>query len=592
MDWRVCRFRLKIVLGVLVLSLAGLWGRLFLLQAVDCDRFKDLAATQHTLEITIPAERGRVYDRNGEILAISVPGKSVFVDPSEITDLAAAASGLASALALDAGKVRSALEARRGGRFVWIKRQITPDEEAAVRAECIDGVHIREERKRLYPCGRMLAQVIGFTGVDEQGLSGIEFACEKNLKGRDGYRRERRDALRRTISSGSLAFVPAVDGNHVVLTVDANIQDFLEEAVERCYADSRPKAVTGIVMSPQTGDILALAQRPTFDPDHYRDYAEETWRLRAVTDSFEPGSMFKPFVFAGALDEGTVKLGETIFCENGAYRIGGRVLHDHYSYGNLSALNVVVKSSNIGMAKIGRRLGPASTYAFLRAFGFGRSSGLGIGSEASGYLERPERWSYYTMTSVPMGHEISVTAVQMAAAFSVFANGGYLVKPRILRGLLDSKGRVLEKHSDPEIKCRTLSEQTARTMLAKVLREVVTNGTGRLANLEDYAVAGKTGTAQKLVDGHYSHSKYVSSFICTGPVESPRAVVLIVVDEPSAGVVRFGGTVAAPYAAQALKATLDYVLVDSHRRQAALRWASAESAGAVRRSGGRGLNAP
>ncbi len=592
MDWRVCRFRLKVVLGVLVLSLVGLWGRLFLLQAVDCGRFKYLAVTQHTVRIAIPAERGRIYDRKGEILAISVPCKSVFADPSQITDFAAVASGLASALALDAGKVRSALEAHRKSRFVWIKRRVSPEEEAAVRAGRFGGVHIREERKRLYPCGRMLAQVIGFTGVDQQGLSGIEFAFDKELKGRDGYRRERRDAHARTISSGSLAFVPAVDGHHVVLTVDANIQDSLEAAVEQCYADSRPKAVTGIVMSPQTGDILAMAQRPTFDPDHYQDYPKETWRLRAVTDSFEPGSMFKPFVFAGALDEGSVKLGETIFCENGTYHIKGRVLHDHHSYGNLSALEVVVKSSNIGMAKIGQRLGPASTYAFLRAFGFGRSSGLGIGSEASGYLEKPGRWSYYTMTSVPMGHEVSVTAVQMAAAFSVFANGGYLVKPRIVRGILDSKGKVLEKHSDPEVKCRVLSEQTTRTMLTKVLRQVVTNGTGKLANLKDYAVAGKTGTAQKLVDGHYSHSKYVSSFICTGPVESPRAVVLIVVDEPSAGVVRFGGTVAAPYAAQALKATLDYLLVDSHRRQAALRWASAEPAGAQRPARGRVVNAP
>lgn len=583
--------RLKLVTALLCLGFAGLWFRLFCLQTLECEKYRGLAEGMHTRQVPIHATRGKIYDRKGEILALSVPGRSVFVCPTQVKDPHAVAAALEDALPIDAAALEKRIRKRPESQFAWVKRLISAEEEAAVRALRLEGVHLREEPRRFYPYGKALAQVIGFTGVDQQGLAGVEFACGEVLSGRDGWRREHRDAFARRISNPSLAFHPAQDGNSVVLTIDANIQDFLESALDRCRDSHRPKGVIGIVLDPQTGDVLALAQRPTFDPANYGDYPEESWRLRAVTDSFEPGSMFKPFVFAAALEEGIVRLDETIFCENGAYRIGGRVLHDHHAYGDLSALDVVVKSSNIGMAKIGQRLGAAACRAYLESFGFGRVSGLGLPSEAAGYLAPPSDWSHYTLTSVPMGHEVSVNVVQVASAFAVFANGGYLVQPRILRGVLRRDGETLEQYFDPVVKRRVLSEATARRMVTHVLREVVARGTGRLANLEDYAVAGKTGTAQKLVDGVYSHSKYVSSFICTGPVQDPRAVVLIVVDEPSAGPGRFGGSVAAPYAAEVLEATLDYIFIDTPRRRGVeLRYAAAGRPGSSAR--GEAADAP
>lgn len=552
----------------------GLWFRLFCLQALNCGTFREIADGMHTRTVAIPAIRGRIYDRNGEILALSVPAKSVFASPSDIEKPAEVAGPLAAALSLDAPQIESRIRSRPESQFIWVKRLVTAEEEAAVRSMRMEGVHLREEGRRFYPYGKMLAQVIGFAGIDQQGLSGAEFACESKLRGRDGYRVEYRDALARGIANPSLEFVPAQNGGHVVLTVDANIQDFLESAVEKCWESHRPKSVVAVVLDPRNGEVLAIAQRPTFDPSDYGRYGEESWRLRAVTDTFEPGSMFKPFVFSAALEERLVRLDETVYCEHGQYRVGNRLLHDHHSYGNLTALEVVSKSSNIGMAKIGRRLGPAVCRSYLEAFGFGRPSGLGFEGEAPGYLTPLSQWSHYTMSSVPMGHEVAVNAVQVAAAFSVFANGGWLMQPRVIRGVLSADGKPLEKYVQPVVKCRVLSEETAKTMLETVLREVVTSGTGRLADLDNYSVAGKTGTAQKLVDGTYSHSAYISSFICVGPVENPCATVLFVVDEPTSGPGRFGGSVAAPYAAEALEATLDYIFVDAQQGGPELRYAA------------------
>ncbi len=567
--------RLKFFAVVLSVIFAGLWVRLFSLQALEHERYRDLAAGMHTTRIPIRAVRGRIYDRNGEILALSVPGTSIFASPAHISDIPATSQALSEALGVDATSLAQRLSSRPESRFAWVKRLVSSDQTAAVRALRLDGVHIREEMRRFYPFSKSLAHLVGFTGVDEQGLAGVEFAFDRQLSGTDGWRREHRDGLARHISSPSLAFVPAMDGKSIVLTIDSNIQDFLEAALDRCWMAHRPKAITGIVMDPHTGDILALAQRPSFDPAAYADYPQESWRLRAVTDSFEPGSIFKPFVFAAALEEGLLDLDEVIFCENGVYRIGGRRLNDHHPYGDLSAQDVLVKSSNIGMAKIGQRIGPVICHSYLTAFGYGRPSGLGLPSEAPGRLTPPGQWSHYTITSVPMGHEVSANAVQLVAAFAAFANGGYLIQPRILRGVLGPDGEPVESYLDPVVRRRVLSDQTADVMLRRVLRHVVASGTGRLAELEHYAVAGKTGTAQKLIDGVYSHSKYVSSFIGVAPVQDPRAVVIISVDEPSAGPGRFGGTVAAPYAAEVLEATLDYIFVDTPRHAVELHYASA-----------------
>ena len=292
----------------------------------------------------------------------------------------------------------------------------------------------------------------------------------------------------------------------------------------------------------------------------------DTWRLKAITDPVEPGSMFKPFVFAPALLEGAVRVDDVIFCENGTFTIGKRSLHDSHPYGKLTGRQVVIKSSNIGMAKIGLKLGSNKVHQYLEAFGFGKRTGIELSSEDGGVLVPLSRWSHYTLTSVPMGHEVSVTPLQITTGFCVFANGGLLIKPRLLKGVVAPDGTVLERNDAPTVIRRVIDEATAKVMITDVLHGVVKEGTGRLADLEDYNIAGKTGTAQKLVNGQYSHDKYVSSFICAGPTEDPRAVVLILVNEPTRGASFYGGTAAAPYAGEVLKATLDYMFIDERRR--------------------------
>jgi cell division protein FtsI/penicillin-binding protein 2 len=556
----------------------ALWVRLLYLQVFQHGTLKDRARSQYASRVPIPAERGKIYDRKGEIIALSVPGKSIYVDPNEIDDIGGTSTALASALGGDASQVYEIIMNPPARHFAWVERLVTPAEEAAVRSLRLQGVYIREEPKRCYPNGSLAAHLVGFSGIDQNGLSGVEFAFDSKLRGTDGYRLEGRDGLARSIWAPENVYFPAVNGASVVLTIDTNIQDFLETAVDRCFQQYTPVSVTGIVMDPKTGDVLALAERPNFDPNRFAESPSDRWRIRAVTDTFEPGSMFKPFVFSGALQEKAIRLSEIFFCGDGSFQIGSRVLHDAHPYGNLSALDVMVKSSNIGMAQVGMRLGADKANQFVRAFGFGRATGVGLTGEADGYVVPAAKWSKYTITSVPMGHEVSVTAMQMATAFCAIANGGLLVKPRILRGVMSPDGAVLEYYNEPQVLGRVIDESVSKTMTREVLRKVVTDGTGRLANIEDYELAGKTGTAQKLVDGVYSHDKYVSSFVCTGPIENPRLVVLIVVNEPSRGASLYGGTVAAPQCAEVVKSTLDYMYIDSRRRGDNVRIASAEKA--------------
>lgn len=575
MATKISRARSIILAAVLLLALAATWARLFHLQVLNHEKYIELARRRHSIQVPIPSDRGKIYDRNGRLLATSVMGKSVFVDPAEIEDLDLVAAGLGKALNLDPACLAREIGARMERRFFWIKRLAEPSEVAELRSMALPGVRFREEPKRFYPNGTMLCHLLGFTGIDQTGMSGVELYLDSRLRGRDGLREEGRDGLARSILDPQMEYRPPRNGSSVYMTIDANIQDFLEAAADRCVEEYAPLGLTAIVMDPATGEILALTERPLFNPNRYAESPPETWRLRAVTDPFEPGSMFKPFVFAAGLEAGVVKLDDIVFCENGEYRIGRRLLHDHHAYGDLSGRDVVVKSSNIGMAKIGLALGPVKTYEYLRAFGFGRKSGMRISGEDPGRLMPLENWSNYTMTSVPMGHEVSVTAMQMVAAFSAFANGGYLVTPRIVRCVVGPDGKADPQYGKTEVRSQVVRPETADLMLTDVLYSVVKNGTGRLANLEDYDIAGKTGTAQKLVDGRYSHSKYVCSFICAGPVQDPRAVVLFVVDEPTRGVSRFGGTAAAPFAAEVLESTLDYMFIDGKRRAKSLEYAVA-----------------
>jgi len=578
-SWRSRFSRLNLLLFGLIVVLAVCWGRLFCLQVLSHKKYEVQAQSQHRITIPIPAQRGMIYDRNGHVLASSITVRSVCLNPREIAAadcVDETAFLLAKHLKLSHDDlVKSITEnVARGSYFMWVKRRVSQEEEDAMSALKLRGVYWRDEQQRIYPNGKMLAPVIGFTGIDQHGLAGTELSFDATLAGADGSRQEARDGNSQPIFTPESVYNPAANGNNVVLTIDLNIQDFLETAVDRCQQQYAPKGVIGVVLDPHTGEVLALAERPTFDPNDYDAYPSSTWKVRAVTDPFEPGSMFKPFVFSGALDENAVRLDDMFNCST--FRIGKRTLHDAHMNGSLTARYIVVKSSNIGMAQIGLRLGIPKTFAYVTSFGFGQKTGIELSSESPGRVQPLRKWSGYTITSVPMGHEISVTAMQVAAGFSAFANNGVVVKPHILRGVIAPNGAVLQRTMLPDVRGRIITPGTADVMLTDVLHKVVKEGTGRLADLEDYEIAGKTGTAQKLVDGAYSHNKYVSSFVCTGPIEDPRAIVLIVVDEPTRGASFFGGTAAAPYASEVLKATLDYMYIDGRRRAKPAEYASVE----------------
>jgi len=556
-EWH--RFRAWLCLGLLVGGFGFVAARLYCIQVLDHERYLALARRQQITYEVIPARRGTIYDRKFRKLALSREVASCFVSPAEVEDPAEVSRALARVLGLDAERLRRRIEEHRQRQFLWVKRHLNDLEAARLRALDLKGVHFRTEPQRVYPAARLASHIVGFTDIDGRGLEGIERRFDKVLAGRPGRRVLYRDGRRRTRPAGPHSEQPAQDGYDLVLTIDVAVQGIVEDELDRIMERWRPRAATIIVMDVSTGEILALGNRPTFDPNRPGRFPPEARLNRAVACTFEPGSVFKPFVLAGALEAGLVSLDEEIFCHLGYYKPArGRGLHDHKPFGWLTVHDIVVKSSNIGMALIGEMMGAERLYRTARAFGFGRPTGVELPGEVAGTLHPLSRWNPTSVTRVPMGHEVSLTAVQLVTAFNAIANDGVWVAPRVVKAVVDSERRRARRLPRP-LPRRVLTAEVARTMLTEVLADVVREGTGRRARLTTYEVAGKTGTAQKLLEGRYSHSRFVSSFVCAAPVEHPRITVLVTVDEPTAGPSYYGGTVAAPSAARVVEDTLLYL---------------------------------
>jgi cell division protein FtsI/penicillin-binding protein 2 len=413
----------------------------------------------------------------------------------------------------------------------------------------------------------LAGQVIGFVAADGHGVSGIEHQCESWLRGENGVKTIIRDAGRKAFWLADGGYRPARDGLHVVLTIDSEIQANVERELEACVEKFQAASAVGIVMHPATGAILAMANVPGFDPNSYQDATASRYRNRALTDPYEPGSTYKPFIAAGALAEGCVRLGEGFFCENGTWVDGARTLHDHHPYGHLSFEEVLIKSSNIGMAKIGKRMGNDRLHKYVKAFGFGEKTGIDLAGEDPGIVQPFARWNTFTTTSVPMGQEIGVTPLQLARAFCVFANGGALVQPYVLRALLGPDGRLITDFSNPPNRGRVLPEAVVKTFKEKILTQIVEAGTGRPARLAGYTVFGKTGTAQiaRPGGGGYEKDAYVGSFVGAAPGNDPRLVVLVAVTRPKKSLGYYGGTVAAPVARNILAHALAYLQIPPER---------------------------
>ncbi|HSB68917.1 MAG TPA: penicillin-binding protein 2 [Candidatus Methylomirabilis sp.] len=535
------RARILGVFLLLMLCLGGIAAKLFFLQIHQNDRLTARATRQYQRLVPIVSRRGTISDRSGRELAVSLRVFSAFAQPALVQDPAATASALAPILGQSTKELQTLLSSDK--TFVWLQRQLEPAQADAVSDLGLKGIGLAPESRRYYPRQERAAHVLGFVGLDDHGLEGVEHEYDALLGGRPQFIAAQQDALGRIIFRQEEA-TPRAPIFDLSLTIDEVLQYIAERELSRAVERSRAKAGTAIVMDPWTGEILALANQPTYDPNAYRKFGAAARRDRATTDYFEPGSVFKVILAAAGLEEGVVHPTDMFYGENGAIEVGRTTIRDHEKYGWLSVEQILAQSSNVGAIKIGQKVGKSLYYHYISGFGFGSLTGVDLPGETPGLVHRPKGWSALSLSVLSLGQEISVTPLQIATAFSAVANGGNLVRPHLVRAMRSQDGSIL-REVQPSVIRRVISPRTAETLL-NILKMVVEEGTGKSAALPEYTVAGKTGTAQKMdpATGRYSHRKVVASFVGTVPAEAPRLVILVVIDEPET--MRWGGSIAAP----------------------------------------------
>lgn len=490
-------------------------------------------------------------------LAVSLNVSSVYAVPRKIQDKYRVSKELKRILGLKEDFLIERLS--RDKAFVWLARKLKPDTAREVEKLKLKCIGLIPEPKRFYPGGELASHMLGFVGIDNEGLEGIERLYDRYISGKAGLRLSRIDGKGRIIHDDLT--LPPVDGYDLVLTLDETIQHIAEISLDKAYKRWNAKAATVIVMEPYSGNILALANRPTFNPNQIEKNNTDAIRNRAICDIYEPGSVFKIVTASGVLEEGVVQLIDRFYCEQGSFRVaGGHILNDHKPHGWLTFEEVIEQSSNIGTAKVAAKLGTAKLYEYIKRFGFGDTSGVDMPGEVKGIIRPPNKWSKLSPFTIPMGQEIGVTSIQIASAMSAIANGGILYRPRIAQCIKDRDGKIIRTF-EPVAKTRVISPDTS-TYLKKILSGVVKEGTGKLAAVPGYSSAGKTGTAQKLEDGgNYSHSKFVATFAGFAPVDNPALCIVVVLDEPHP--YYYGGVVSAPVFSEVAKESLRYLGVPS-----------------------------
>jgi cell division protein FtsI (penicillin-binding protein 3) len=515
-------------------------GRLLFIQFFRSNYLTAFAKKQHNQLVELEPRRGTIYDSSLKAQAFNMSTDSLYAVPNDIKNKENAINQLLPILGVERSYLQERLYRKKA--FIWLARKLTPEKSVAIKKLNIKGLGFLKETKRIYPNSYLASHVMGFSGMDNIGLEGVEKDYNKYLKGQPGWAIFLRDARQKKLDIWEKMVLP-VDGLNVVLNIDEVIQYIAERELDKAFKSFHAKGASIVVMDPHTGRILALANRPTYDLNNHSGVSRDSMRNRSICDLFEPGSVFKIVTASAALEEKKVTEEDVFFCENGAYKIGGRILHDHTSHGNLTFRQVIEESSNIGTVKVAQLLGPDIVYRYLRAFGFGSKLGVDLAGEISGMISPVRAWSKTSMTAIPIGQEVGVTTLQLASAISVIANGGQLMKPYIIDSVRDNQGQII-KQNKPVLIRKVISVDTAMR-IKKILTGVVEEGTGRLAKVSGFSAAGKTGTAQKLeANGTYSHSKFVASFIGFAPAEDPLLTIVVTIDEPHP--VYFGGVVAAP----------------------------------------------
>lgn len=529
--------------ALLTIGFVSVGYRLFTLQVVEATELAKRAERQHEKSVALEGERGTIFDRKGRILATNVDVPSVYAIPGLMGNREAAASELARVLGVDGQTILKRFDGNKN--FVWVDRRVSPAVAVSVKELGIEGIGILNESQRFYPKRSLLGHLLGFAGVDNRGLEGIELKYDETLRGEKGWVVVERDAFGQSIFPKGLNYFAPSRGKDLVLTIDEVIQHIAESELDAVMAQTLAANGSVIVMDPRTGEILAMAVRPEFNPNDAQRQDPEQWRNRAVTDPYEPGSTIKIVTASAALQEQVAGPHDIFYCEEGKMVLGNGMIRDHEKHGYLTFEEVIQKSSNIGTIKIAMRLGDRRLYNYYRAFGFGEKTGIDIPGESTGVIREPRSWSGRSLASISIGQEMTATPIQLITAASAVANGGWLVRPRLVSEIRDAEGRVVATFP-PEMRRRVVALETAKQMIHILEGAVSKGGTGVRAAVPGYRIAGKTGTAQKVdpVTKRYSMQESVSSFVGFAPAEDPRIVVLVMVDNPKG--VSWGGSVAAP----------------------------------------------
>ncbi|MFZ4854863.1 MAG: penicillin-binding protein [Desulfuromonadaceae bacterium] len=549
------RIRIIMIGTVFGLIFLNVVGRSFYLQILQHEILEKKADKQHQHKIDLTPARGSILDRNGTTLAESIHMDSCYAEPRRIKDVTGTAAVLSPILGIPKGELVTKLSVNKS--FIWVERWLAPEVALRVKNMKLPGIGFAPESKRFYPNMEIAAHVVGFTGRDPNGLEGIERKYDSTILGNTGYMITERDALGRNIAIMDTVIKDSSPGKSVILTLDKTIQFIAEKELAKAVTDSKAKGGMVLVMESDTGKVLAMANYPTFNPNAYSRYSLAELRNHVVADSFEPGSTFKVFTIAAALDSNTVKESDIYNCENGSYRIAGRTIHDDHPHSRLTVSEIIKYSSNIGSAKIGFKMGEGKLSSYLRNFGFGARTGIDLPGEAVGNLKKH---SYVIdLATTSFGQGVSLSAIQLTTALSAIANGGNMMKPYLVEQILDDNGAVVQKF-EPQIVRRVISPETA--LKVTKMMETVTGegGTGTKAALDGYRVAGKTGTAQKVdpVTHTYS-SKRIGSFVGFVPADKPKLTIAVIIDEPQG--IKYGGIVAAPAFREIAQNSLAYLKI-------------------------------
>lgn len=527
--------------------------RLTDLMIVNHKRLSERATQQYMKVEDIQVRRGIIVDRRGRELALNLELESLYGDPDNLNLNKEDVKKLASLIEKEPRAILAKIPDE--GRFTWIARKLAPETAEKIRALDIEGLGFMTEAKRFYPKGDLAPHILGFVGVDNQALEGVELKYDKFLKTTGGKVLLERDASGRTLSSG---VDMEAKGNNIVLTIDEVLQRLVEKELDKAMLQWRAAAASAIMMDPFTGEILALANRPAYDPNRGGNASDSEKRNRAITDCYEPGSTFKIIIGVGSLEEKLVKT-ETLFdVSRGGIEVGGKTIRDVHKYGVLTFKEVIQKSSNVGSIMVGMKLGKEKLYKYAKLLGIGEKTGIDLPGEVSGWMHPPERWSGTSLGAISIGQEVAVTPLQILRAYTAIANGGFLVRPYVVSKIISPNGQVLASFKDKEMK-RVISGKTAETF-KDILKSVTEEGgTGKGASVDGNPVAGKTGTAQMInpVTKRYSKEKYVSSFVGFVPADNPRFALIVVVYEPKGAI--YGGAVAAPVFKDIANQALSYL---------------------------------